>query len=55
MEADNAIQDLLTCCPLADAEASKALIDLNRKEGNVDALIDVLCGMARDGLLPSSG
>jgi hypothetical protein len=37
---------------LADAEASKALIDLNWKEGNVYGVVDVLHGMTRDGLLP---
>jgi hypothetical protein len=46
---------LLNCCSLADAETSKALIDLNRKEGNMDAVVDVLRGMARGGLLPSRG
>lgn len=55
VEADTVIQELLNCCSLADAETSKALIDLNRKEGNVDAVVDVLRGMTRDGLLPSSG
>jgi hypothetical protein len=54
-EADTVIQELLNCCSLADAETSKALIDLNRKEGNMDAVVDVLRGMARGGLLPSRG
>lgn len=53
VEADQVIQQLLNCCSLADAEASKALIDLNLNEGNVDAVLDVLHGMAKDGLLPS--
>jgi hypothetical protein len=52
VEADQVIQQLLNCCSLADAEAPKALIDLNLKEGNVDAVLDVLHCMARDGLLP---
>jgi len=53
LEADKVTQQLLNCCSLADAEASKALIDLNMKEGNVDAVVDILHDMARDGLLPS--
>jgi len=52
VEADHVIQELLNCCSLADAEGSKALINLNLGEGNVDAVVDVLHGMTRDGLLP---
>jgi pentatricopeptide repeat protein len=55
VEADTVIQELLNCCSLADAETSKALINLSLKEGNVDAVVDVLRGMTRGGLLPNSG
>uniref|UniRef100_A0A0A9DDM5 Pentacotripeptide-repeat region of PRORP domain-containing protein n=1 Tax=Arundo donax TaxID=35708 RepID=A0A0A9DDM5_ARUDO len=54
VEAGQVIKELLNCCSLVDAEASKALIDLNWKEGDVDAVVDVLHGMTMDGLLPSS-
>lgn len=55
MEAGQIIQELLNCCSLADAEASKALIDLNWKEGNIDVVVDFLHAMTRDELLPRSG
>jgi pentatricopeptide repeat protein len=53
VKAEQVTQQLLSCCSLADSEASKALINIKLKEGNVDAVIDVLHDMARDGLLPS--
>ncbi|XP_044487917.1 pentatricopeptide repeat-containing protein At5g39710 [Mangifera indica] len=45
----------LRSCRLTDAELAKALVEINHKEGNMDAVLNVLTEMAKDGLLPNSG
>ncbi|KAJ1393707.1 Tetratricopeptide-like helical domain superfamily [Sesbania bispinosa] len=49
------IQNILSSCRLNDAELPKALIEINFKEGNMDAVLNVLTEMAKDGLLPDGG
>jgi protein-disulfide isomerase-like protein with CxxC motif len=47
------IRDILRSCKLSDAELSKALVQINHKEGNIDAVFNLLTEMAKDGFLPS--
>jgi len=47
------IRDILRSCKLSDAELSKALVQINHKEGNIDAVFNLLAEMAKDGFLPS--
>lgn len=49
------IGNTLSSCRLTDAELAKVLVEVNYKEGNIDAVFDVLTGMAKDGILPNSG
>lgn len=54
-ELNQVIENTLRSCQLADAELAKLLVQINNKEGNMDAAFNVLNEMARDGLLPNSG
>ncbi|KAL5992685.1 hypothetical protein ACLOJK_013604 [Asimina triloba] len=54
-ELSQVIQDILRGCLLTDAEISKVLVEVNLKEGNIEAVFSVLSEMAKDGLLPNSG
>ncbi|KAJ6310568.1 hypothetical protein OIU76_015317 [Salix suchowensis] len=47
------IRNILRSCKLSDAELSKVLVQINHKEGNIDAVFNLLAEMARDGFLPS--
>ncbi|KAL3722422.1 hypothetical protein ACJRO7_034748 [Eucalyptus globulus] len=49
------IHNTMKSCKLSDAEVAKVLVDINHKEGNMDAVFNVLSEMAKDGLLPNSG
>lgn len=54
-ELKQVIQNTLSSCRLTDAEVAKVLVEVNFKEGNMDAVLNVLIEMAKDGLLPNSG
>ncbi|KAJ8420377.1 hypothetical protein Cgig2_026800 [Carnegiea gigantea] len=54
-ELGEVLEDVLRSCKLTDAELAKALVEVNNKEGNMDAVFNVLTEMAKDGLLPNSG
>ncbi|KAI9072565.1 hypothetical protein K1719_045452 [Acacia pycnantha] len=54
-EMSRVIQNTLRSCRLTDAELAKVLVEINYKEGNMDAVLNVLTEMARDGLLPNGG
>ncbi|KAF7840862.1 pentatricopeptide repeat-containing protein [Senna tora] len=54
-EMSQVIQHTLRSCRLTDAELAKVLIEINYKEGNMDAVLNILTEMAKDGLLPNSG
>ncbi|XP_052192787.1 pentatricopeptide repeat-containing protein At5g39710 [Diospyros lotus] len=45
----------LRSCRLTDAELAKALVEVNHKAGNMNAVFNLLTEMAKDGLLPTSG
>ncbi|KAJ0077045.1 hypothetical protein Patl1_36188 [Pistacia atlantica] len=49
------VGNTLRSCRLTDAELAKVLVEINHKEGNMDAVLNVLTEMAKDGLLPNSG
>ncbi|KAK9942182.1 hypothetical protein M0R45_007863 [Rubus argutus] len=49
------IDNTLGSCKLTDAELAKLLVEINHKEGNMDAVFNVVSEMAKDGLLPNSG
>ncbi|OMO74126.1 hypothetical protein CCACVL1_16937 [Corchorus capsularis] len=49
------IANTLRSSKLTDAELAKVLVEINHKEGNMDAVLNVLTEMAKDGLLPNSG
>ncbi|KAK6253575.1 hypothetical protein QUC31_015295 [Theobroma cacao] len=49
------IANTIRSCKLIDAELAKVLVEINHKEGNMDAAFNVLTEMAKDGLLPNSG
>ncbi|KAG9450850.1 hypothetical protein H6P81_010815 [Aristolochia fimbriata] len=48
------LQNVLRECALTEAEPAKVLVEVNHKEGNIEAVLDVLNEMAKDGLLPNS-
>lgn len=52
-ELSEVIGKTLRSCQLTDAELAKALVEINHKEGNMDAVFNVLADMAKDGLLPN--
>ncbi|PRQ20905.1 putative pentatricopeptide [Rosa chinensis] len=54
-ELSQVIENTLRSCELTDAELAKLLVETNHKEGNMDAVFNVLSEMAKDGLLPNSG
>lgn len=54
-ELNQVIENTLKSCQLTDAELAKLLVQINSKEGNIDAAFDVLIEMAEDGLLRNSG
>ncbi|KAG1366499.1 putative pentatricopeptide repeat-containing protein [Cocos nucifera] len=54
-EMNHVIQTLLGGCPLINAETSKVLVEVNRKDGNMEAVFNTLTEMAKDGLLPNGG
>ncbi|XP_042502168.1 pentatricopeptide repeat-containing protein At5g39710 [Macadamia integrifolia] len=54
-ELSRVINDILRSCRVADAEISKILVEINHKEGNMDAVFNVLTEMAKNGLLPNGG
>lgn len=54
-ELSQVITNILRSCKLTDAELAKVLVEINHKEGNMDAVFNVLTEMAKDGLLPKSG
>ncbi|KAK4784595.1 hypothetical protein SAY86_018963 [Trapa natans] len=54
-ELSEVIGNTIRSCKLADGEFAKVLVEINHKEGNMDALFNVLSEMARNGLLPNSG
>ncbi|XP_050232020.1 pentatricopeptide repeat-containing protein At5g39710 [Mercurialis annua] len=54
-ELNQVIGDILRSCKLTEAELTKVLVDINHKEGNMDAVLNMLTEMAEDGLIPSSG
>lgn len=54
-ELSQVIENILRSCRLSDAELAKVLVEINHKEGNMDAVLNVLTEMAKDGLLPNSG
>ncbi|KAJ6791212.1 pentatricopeptide repeat-containing protein [Iris pallida] len=55
VEVNQVIHKLMASCLLSDAETSKILVEVNHKDGNMEAVLDVLTEMAKDGLLPASG
>ncbi|KAM0936897.1 putative tetratricopeptide-like helical domain superfamily [Dioscorea sansibarensis] len=52
-DMNEVIQELLRGSMLTDAETSKVLIEVNHREGNIEAVLNVLTEMANDGLLPN--
>lgn len=54
-ELSGVIESILRSCKIADGELAKALVQVNHREGNMDAVLDALSEMAKDGLLPKSG
>ncbi|KAK4340258.1 hypothetical protein RND71_041720 [Anisodus tanguticus] len=54
-ELNQVIQSTLETCKLADGELAKVIVEVNYKEGNMDAVFNALTDMAKDGLLPNSG
>lgn len=54
-ELSRVLQNVLRSCKLNDAEVAKVLVEVNFKEGNMDAVLNVLTEMAKDGLLPDGG
>ena len=54
-ELQEDLEGVLRSCKLTDAELAKVLVEVNNKEGNMDAVFNVLTEMAKDGLLPNSG
>ncbi|KAL9324838.1 hypothetical protein ACSQ67_005483 [Phaseolus vulgaris] len=54
-ELSQVLQNVLRSCKLNDAEVAKVLVEVNFKEGNMDAVLNVLTEMAKDGLLPDGG
>ncbi|XP_062175798.1 pentatricopeptide repeat-containing protein At5g39710 [Alnus glutinosa] len=54
-ELSQVIVNILRSCRLTDAELAKVLVEINLKEGNMDAVFNVLTEMAKDGLLPNGG
>ncbi|KAK7407729.1 hypothetical protein VNO78_09766 [Psophocarpus tetragonolobus] len=54
-ELSRVLQNVLRSSKLNEAEGAKVLVDINFKDGNMDAVLNVLTEMAKDGLLPDSG
>ena len=54
-EMNHVIQTLLAGCMLTDAETSKVLVEVNHRDGNMEAVFNALTEMAKDGLLPNGG
>ncbi|KAF3652905.1 pentatricopeptide repeat-containing protein like [Capsicum chacoense] len=54
-ELNQLIRSTLETCKLADGEVAKVIVEVNFKEGNMDAVFNALTDMAKDGLLPNSG
>ncbi|KAB2634418.1 pentatricopeptide repeat-containing protein [Pyrus ussuriensis x Pyrus communis] len=54
-ELNQVIGNMLRSSQVSDAELAKLLVEVNHKEGNMDAVFNVLSEMAKDGLLPNSG
>ncbi|KAG6479117.1 hypothetical protein ZIOFF_062577 [Zingiber officinale] len=52
-ELNQVIQRLLGGCLLTDAKTSKAIVEVNHMDGNIDAVLDALTNMAKDGFLPN--
>ncbi|KAL4588752.1 hypothetical protein LXL04_001647 [Taraxacum kok-saghyz] len=55
MESSEVIEDVLRSCRISEGEVAKALVEINHKQGNMDAVFKILAEMAKDGLLPNSG
>ncbi|XP_071691757.1 pentatricopeptide repeat-containing protein At5g39710 [Rutidosis leptorrhynchoides] len=55
VESSEVIENVLRSCKLSDGEVAKALVEINHKQGNMDAVFKILAEMAKDGLLPNSG
>ncbi|XP_076887230.1 pentatricopeptide repeat-containing protein At5g39710-like [Bidens hawaiensis] len=55
VESSEVIENVLRSCEVTDAEVAKALVEINHKQGNMDAVFKILSEMAKDGLLPNSG
>ncbi|KAG5548102.1 hypothetical protein RHGRI_013708 [Rhododendron griersonianum] len=53
-DLSHVIGNTLRSCRLTDAELAKVLVEVNHKEGNMTAVLNVLSEMAKDGLLPNS-
>ncbi|KAK6121399.1 hypothetical protein DH2020_044863 [Rehmannia glutinosa] len=47
------LQDTLRSCKIIDGDLAKDLVEVNYKEGNMDAVFNILNEMAKDGLLPN--
>ncbi|WOL19421.1 pentatricopeptide repeat-containing protein [Canna indica] len=54
-ELNQVIQQLLGRCLLTDAETPKVIIEVNHKDGNIEAVLNALSDMSKDGLLPNGG
>ncbi|KAK3024535.1 hypothetical protein RJ639_043727 [Escallonia herrerae] len=54
-ELNQVIKNTLRSSRVTDAELAKVLVEVNQKEGNMDAVYKILSEMAKDGLLPNSG
>lgn len=54
VELNQLLDYTLKSCRITDAEHAKVLVEINNKEGNMDAVFNVLKDMAHSGLLPYS-
>ncbi|KAK4424183.1 Pentatricopeptide repeat-containing protein [Sesamum alatum] len=52
-ELSQILQDTLRSCKIIDGDHAKVLLEVNFKEGNMDAVFNILADMAKDGLLPN--
>ncbi|CAA2934593.1 pentatricopeptide repeat-containing At5g39710 [Olea europaea subsp. europaea] len=53
-ELNQIINNTLRSCKVTDGELAKVLVEVNHKEGNMDAVFKILTEMAKDGLLPNN-
>ncbi|CAM8910912.1 unnamed protein product [Rhodiola kirilowii] len=51
-EVKQVVEKFLRSSNLTDSELAKVLVNINHKEGNMVAMLNVLSEMAKDGLLP---